>query len=187
MPFQLVKSIRRHGSVNGTVFPFLISFRPTPRPFSVLSQLCGPVEGTELLDLMRLVLNKQLPQALLHKPAHSRGAWHLDHIHFLLCVSAFSYIHLIPHEECIVSIRDCESLRRPILTAPWLKSLAWAGCSQQSVLSAVDDRKGGDPLSSVCNMQTWQRHSSTTKAGAHLCRCCESCQSLAFLTVIAYK
>lgn len=104
VPFQLVKSILRRGGVNGTVFPFLISFHPTSWPFSVLSQLCGPVEATGLLDLMRLALSKHLPPALLHKPACSTGAWHLDHIHFLLCVSVYSYIHLILHEECIVSI-----------------------------------------------------------------------------------
>lgn len=109
MPFQLVKSILWHGSINGRVFPFLISFHPTSRPLSVLSQLCGPVEGARLLDLMRLALSKHLPPALLHKPAHSTGAWPLDHIHFLLCVSAFSYINLIPHEECSVSIRTVKT------------------------------------------------------------------------------
>lgn len=53
---------------------------------------------------MRLALSKHLPQALLLKFAYSTGAWHLDYIHFLLCVSVYSYIHLIPHEECIVII-----------------------------------------------------------------------------------
>lgn len=51
---------------------------------------------------MRLAQSKHPPPALFLKLAHSTGVWHLDHIHFLLRVS--SYIHLIPHEECIVSV-----------------------------------------------------------------------------------
>lgn len=62
--------------------------------------------------------------------------------------------------------RDCESLRLPVLTAPWLKNLAWAGFSQQSALFAVDDSKGGDPVCNVYNEQTWQQHLSTTTASA---------------------
>lgn len=130
MPFQLVKSILWHGSINGRVFPFLISFHPTSRPLSLLSQLCGPVAGTGLLDLMRLALGKHLPPALLHKPAHSTEAWPLDHIHFLLCVSAFSYIHLIPHEECFVSIRTVKI--RGYLDSLHRDSRVWPGLASPS-------------------------------------------------------
>lgn len=101
MPFQLAKSIPRRGGVNGTISPFL-HFIPPPDLFlSFLLNFAGPVEGTGLLDLMRLALSKHPPPALLLKPARSMGAWHLDQIHFLPCVCVYSYIHLIPHEECI--------------------------------------------------------------------------------------
>ena len=103
VPFQLVKSILRYGSVNGTIFPFLIWFHSTSWPCFFLCQLCRPVEETGLLDLMRLALSKHLPPALLLNPAHSGLAFRFTH--FLLCVSVcFFYIHLKPHEECIVSI-----------------------------------------------------------------------------------
>lgn len=151
MPFQLVKSIRRHGAVNGTVFPFLIAFHSTFWPLSVLSQLCGPIEGTGLLDLMRLALSKHLPRALLLKFAYSTGAWHLDYIHFLLCVSVYSYIHLIPHEECIVIIGTVKargslySLRRDSRWGEFgLVSFYPAQCF------VIDDSTGGEPLCNVC-------------------------------------
>lgn len=157
MPFQLVKSIPQRGSVNGTVFPFLISFHPTPWPFSVLSQLDGPVEGTGLLDLMSLALSKHLPPALLLKPAHSTGPWHLDHIHFLLWVSLYSYINLIPHEECIVSIGTVKALG---CLYSLYRDLRWGESGLVWLLtaecSAIDNSMGTDPVCSVYTEQPWQ-------------------------------
>ncbi len=183
VPFQLVKSIPQRGAVNGTVFPFLISFHPTPWPFSVLSQLCGPVEGTRLLKLMRLALSKHLPPAWLHKPASSTGAWHLDHIHFLLCASAYSYIHLIPHEECIVSIGTVKAWG--CLYSLHHDSRVWPGLASPSRVLC-------------CRRQHWRRPSlqclkwtnlaASLKHYNSLCRCWQhhhSCQGPALLTFTA--
>lgn len=139
-------------------FPFLISFHSTFWPFSVLPKLCGPVEGTGLLDLMRLALSKHLPPALSFKSAHSTGAWHLDYIHFLPCVFVYSYIHLIPHEECIVSISTVKArgcLHSLHSDPRWGESgLVWLHPAE---CSAADDSPRGDPLCSVYTEWFWQQ------------------------------
>lgn len=127
---------------------------------------------------MRLALSKYAPPAILLMSAHSTGHWHLDHIHFLLCVSVYSYIHLIPHEECITSIRAvkacgclCSLHRDSSQTKPDCEpSLVWllpAECSD------VDDGAGAKPDCSVLAALA-----AAPKLYNCLCVYCQHCHSM---------
>lgn len=135
---------------------------------------------------MRLGLSKHLPLALLHKPTHGGRPWRLDRLHFLICVSVFSYIFFFNtsgrmyYEHGLQKPRAAlYSLHHDLRVWPRLDSP-----TATSALSACRRQQGRRPSLEYVQRR---RLAAALKFQNGLCRCCYSCQSQAYPTLTESK